>query len=108
VIGKILISAKINLSLVFTLMKLMFYPSVYFIFDDPRIHQRCAQTFIHRYFPANRYPRSSFPKSTKQRLRIAYISPDFGNHPVSFLGAELFELHDRAQFEIYAVSFSKA
>ena len=41
----------------------------------------------------------------KEKIRIGYFSADFGIHPVSFLSAELFELHDRTQFETYAFSF---
>jgi len=39
------------------------------------------------------------------KLRVAYLSPDFRSHPVAFLTAELFELHDRSRFEIIGVSF---
>jgi predicted O-linked N-acetylglucosamine transferase (SPINDLY family) len=46
---------------------------------------------------------------TKQHKRdkicIGYFSADFRNHAVSTLTAELFELHDRSQFEIIAFSF---
>ena len=41
----------------------------------------------------------------KEKIRIGYFSADFGIHPVSFLSAELFELHDKSQFETYAFSF---
>jgi len=43
--------------------------------------------------------------SKKEKIRIGYFSADFGIHPVSFLSIELFELHDRSQFETYAFSF---
>ncbi len=36
------------------------------------------------------------------RVRIGYFSADLRNHAVSFLTAELFELHDRSQFEVHA------
>jgi protein O-GlcNAc transferase len=39
------------------------------------------------------------------KLRIAYLSADFRRHPVASLIAELFELHDRARFEISGISF---
>lgn len=42
-----------------------------------------------------------------KKFRVAYFSPDFHEHPVSFLMAEVFELHDRNQFGIYAFSFGK-
>jgi len=46
------------------------------------------------------------PKNEK--IRIGYFSADFKNHPVAFLIAELFELHDRSRFEIYGFSLVNA
>lgn len=40
------------------------------------------------------------------KIRVGYFSPDFRDHPVYFLLAELFEQHDRSQFEITAFSFT--
>jgi predicted O-linked N-acetylglucosamine transferase (SPINDLY family) len=39
------------------------------------------------------------------RLRIAYLSSDFCSHALSFLMAELFEIQDRARFEVLGISF---
>ncbi len=39
------------------------------------------------------------------RIRVAYVSADFGEHPVAYLLAGLYEHHDRSQFEITGVSF---
>lgn len=39
-----------------------------------------------------------------RRIRIGYLSSDFQEHPAAYLVTELLELHDRAQFEIYAYS----
>jgi predicted O-linked N-acetylglucosamine transferase (SPINDLY family) len=39
------------------------------------------------------------------RLRIVYLSADFRRHAVASLIVQLFELHDRARFEIVGVSF---
>jgi protein O-GlcNAc transferase len=38
------------------------------------------------------------------KLRIAYLSADFRQHPVGLAVAELFERHDRAHFEVIGVS----
>jgi protein O-GlcNAc transferase len=38
------------------------------------------------------------------RIRLGYFSADFVNHPVAALTVELFELHNRDQFEIFAFS----
>ncbi len=39
------------------------------------------------------------------KLRIGYLSWDFHKHATSYLIAELFEIHDRNRFEIYAYSY---
>ncbi len=38
------------------------------------------------------------------RIRLAYVSGDFGEHAVSYLLAGLFERHDAERFETFAVS----
>ena len=40
-----------------------------------------------------------------QKLTVAYFSPDFHEHPIGRLLAELIEIHDRARFEVIAFSF---
>jgi predicted O-linked N-acetylglucosamine transferase (SPINDLY family) len=40
------------------------------------------------------------------RLRVAYLSSNFGMHAVSILTAELYELHDRNRFEVYGFCWS--
>lgn len=37
-----------------------------------------------------------------RRLRIGYVSSDLRDHAIGYLMAELFELHDRSQVEIFA------
>lgn len=39
------------------------------------------------------------------RIRVAYLSADFNRHATAILIAELFELHDRRNFEIIGISF---
>jgi protein O-GlcNAc transferase len=39
------------------------------------------------------------------RIRIAYLSADFGEHPVAYLAAGLFEQHDKSRFEVTGISF---
>ncbi|MBN3957411.1 TIGR03032 family protein [Nostoc sp. NMS8] len=45
-------------------------------------------------------------RSLTGRLCIGYLSNDFRNHAVSHLMKSLFKLHDQANFEIFAYSFS--
>ena len=58
---------------------------------SPKQHETDAQFF-------------SPPLLKKPKLSIGYYSADFRNHPVAFLTAELFELHDRDRFQINAFS----
>ena len=76
--------------------------------DDALLHKKCSAIFAQAKYPAN--PTLGFiPKlSKKEKIRIAYFSPDFRNHPVSLLTAELFEVHDRDRFEVFAFSLQKA
>lgn len=41
-----------------------------------------------------------------RRLRIGYVSPDFGDHPISHVTRGVFGEHDRDYFEIIAYSLS--
>src|ERR1019366_10534704 len=66
---------------------------------------RCAKLWI-----ANKHLPSGEPiwqgeRYDHDRIRIAYLSADFRQHPVGYLTAGLFEQHDRSQFEIIGVSF---
>jgi len=45
------------------------------------------------------------PRRPGGKIRIAYLSADFRQHPSSTLSAHLFETHDRARFEVTGVSF---
>jgi predicted O-linked N-acetylglucosamine transferase (SPINDLY family) len=40
-----------------------------------------------------------------ERIRLAYLSADFHQHPTSQLMIELFERHDRSRFEVTAIAF---
>jgi predicted O-linked N-acetylglucosamine transferase (SPINDLY family) len=46
-----------------------------------------------------------FARAPKERLCLGYLSSDFREHAMTYLFAELFELHDRASFEVSAYSF---
>jgi predicted O-linked N-acetylglucosamine transferase (SPINDLY family) len=39
-----------------------------------------------------------------ERIRVAYLSADFREHPISHLLASLFEQHDRSRFETIAIA----
>jgi protein O-GlcNAc transferase len=75
------------------------------IFDAPAEHLEYARGYLRRQLPVlpQRLPmRASRPQ---ERIRIAYLSSDFRNHPVARAAIRLFELHDRTRFETFGVSF---
>jgi protein O-GlcNAc transferase len=75
------------------------------LIDDPEIQRKTAEIYADKHYPQN----YSLPKigvySRHSKIRIGYFSADFKKHPVASLTAELYELHDRSQFEIHAFSF---
>jgi predicted O-linked N-acetylglucosamine transferase (SPINDLY family) len=72
------------------------------LLDSPELHQIYAQNYINR--PSqNKGPQEQFSrKAQKDKIKIGYFSADFRNHPVAYLLAEMLELHNREEFEIYA------
>jgi len=72
--------------------------------DEPLMHKKAAEILIQIRYPLNEILGEIPKHPIKEKIRIGYFSADFKNHPVAFLIAELFEIHDRNQFEIYAFS----
>jgi len=64
----------------------------------------CTETYIREEHPENAALPSFKSPNEHDKIRLGYFSADFHNHPVAHLTAELFERHDRAQFEIIAFS----
>ena len=65
---------------------------------------QCAKLWV-----ANKYPPSDKPiwqgeRYNHDRIRVAYLSADFREHPVSFLMAGMFECHDKSRFDVTALS----
>ena len=75
------------------------------LIDDPDLQRKASVIFSNYHYPQNsELPNLEiYPKHPK--IRIGYFSGDFKIHPVAFLTAELYELHDRNHFEVYAFSF---
>jgi protein O-GlcNAc transferase len=64
--------------------------------------RRCAELFVVKEFPpaksSLRRPKTSF----HGKIRIGYLSGEFRQHATSILITQLFELHDKSQFELIA------
>jgi predicted O-linked N-acetylglucosamine transferase (SPINDLY family)/SAM-dependent methyltransferase len=74
---------------------------------DPAQQLAAARRFVNEKVNAAVAPLTGAHGYGHQRLRIGYLSSDFCSHAVSILTAELYELHDRSKFEVYAFSWSR-
>jgi predicted O-linked N-acetylglucosamine transferase (SPINDLY family) len=66
---------------------------------------RCAKLYIAHKYPPSDKPIWQGEQYNHDRIRVAYVSADFRQHPVSLLMAGMFECHDKSRFEITAISF---
>lgn len=67
-------------------------------------HYLCARIFAHQYAPRPGKPLWSGEIYTHEKLRIAYVSPDFREHPVGHAIVGMLGRHDKSRFETYAFS----
>ena len=74
--------------------------------DDPDLQLKITKNFLQKKSLKNfKEDNYFFEKTIKNRkIKIAYFSSDLGNHPVSRQIVELFELHDKNNFEIFLFS----
>ena len=75
------------------------------ITDNALLHQKSSEIYIQSKYPFNAVLGPIQKRSGNQKIRIAYFSADFHNHATGYLMAELFELHDKNQFELVGFSF---
>ena len=73
--------------------------------EDACLHKKCAEIFTQHKFPFNPLL-GQIPKHVRgQRIRVGYFTADFHNHATAYLMVELFELHNKNQFELIGFSF---
>jgi len=75
------------------------------VFNDPMLLKQGAE----KVGKGNTLTDEDKPKFARrdprrQKIRIAYVSADFGDHPVALLLLETLTRHDRDRFELYAFS----
>ena len=86
---------------------LLFTPYAALLFtNSPAIEQKCAQIWISKQCVAQSSlpPLSQYPPHKK--IRVGYFSADFHDHPMMHLMAEVFEQHNKQDFEWIAFSFN--
>ncbi|OAF15851.1 hypothetical protein AYJ54_39205 [Bradyrhizobium centrolobii] len=65
---------------------------------------QCAQSWVAQSFRFQNAPVWHGERRDHDRIRIGYLSADFHQHATSQLMAGVFEHHDRARFEVSAIS----
>lgn len=75
--------------------------------DDPAFQMHVAEKIVKEKFTYELKPLSEKRSYGHKRLRIGYLSGDLCTHAVGLLLPELFEIHDRTRFEIYAYDYSR-
>ncbi|MDB5733982.1 MAG: repeat-containing protein [Alphaproteobacteria bacterium] len=73
--------------------------------DDGLLRRACSDMFVADRVPAGLAPLWTGERYDHKRIRIAYLSADFQQHATASLMAGLIAAHDRARFEITAISF---
>jgi len=74
--------------------------------DSPKLHQLASKVYAENKYPKQETLGAFNPRIPGRKIRVGYFSADFREHAVSFLIAELLEVHDRNQFEVFGFSFS--
>lgn len=81
---------------------------------DPLLFQLVSQAPAELRACATAYGNGAYPPRPPLwrprrpgRIRLGYMSGDFGDHATSHLMAGLFECHDRARFEVWALDNSR-
>jgi protein O-GlcNAc transferase len=70
---------------------------------SPSLQLRCTEIYAARKYPLR--PLAVGRRTKRDRIRLAYLSSDFREHPISYMFVHLFERHDRALFEVLGLSF---
>jgi protein O-GlcNAc transferase len=74
--------------------------------STPADQLRCARSFVKDLPVVSSAWRGE--AYSHDRIRVAYLSANFSDHPVAYLMAGLFEQHDKSRFEVIGISFGPA
>jgi predicted O-linked N-acetylglucosamine transferase (SPINDLY family)/predicted SAM-dependent methyltransferase len=74
--------------------------------DSAEDHFKAARIFSEHYCPPVQEMLHKGEAYGHAKIRLAYVSPDFREHPVGHLMAGIYERHDKSRFETIAISLS--
>ena len=69
------------------------------------VQRKASETFCADKFPAAAKPMWSGQRYEHKRIRVAYVSCDFKQHPAALNNIGVWERHDRSRFEVIAISY---
>jgi predicted O-linked N-acetylglucosamine transferase (SPINDLY family) len=72
--------------------------------DSAALQRQCAELYMRERFPPAPNVQRRQVYDHGEKIRVAYVSGDLRDHPVSRLMVGVFEHHDRARFQITAIS----
>ncbi|NBW45068.1 MAG: tetratricopeptide repeat protein, partial [Betaproteobacteria bacterium] len=75
------------------------------ISDSLSVQRRAAEVWTSDKHPSQDASCPIRERHSDDRIRIGYYSADFYQHATAYLIAEIFELHDKARFEVIAFHF---
>jgi len=73
--------------------------------DSPDLHLLRSVKYTQTKDPQKATALPAKPSEKHKCLRIGYFSADFHNHATMYLIAQIFALHDKSRFEIFAYSY---
>ena len=75
-----------------------------YIFDNPQLHFLISSSWANKLYLKGSQNKINVYKH--DRLRIGYFSPNFSNHALTSLIAEIIELHDTNKVELFGFNYS--
>ena len=75
--------------------------------DDVVLQRRIVEEWLKRKMPSLGVSLAPANGYNHSKIRVGYLSSDYCRHPITYLITELFEKHDRSQFEVYGYCATK-
>lgn len=72
--------------------------------DDPAVHLQAARLWADHRCPPSASPLWQGERYQHHKIRLAYMSPDFREHPVGHSFCGVLEAHDPSRFELIGIS----
>jgi len=77
--------------------------------DDPKLNLSVARAWSRgidaKMSGVRNSLRFQYPRNQRSKIRIGYLSNNFGDHPTAHITRRLYQLHDRSRFEVFCFSY---